>query len=160
MTVTITGDRTLALKFDQFPDQARAALEVRITQFIDRIAAASEQHEPVSPGKTGRLRSEIKARVYTSKDRIAGYVSIYAPGMPGEYAKAAALEYGSDKPRHVFQRASRMTSMLTNSRRRMVMRVSKPVHLKAYRYLRGPFDDMLNELNAALAQALEDAVAE
>lgn len=155
MAVTITGDRELALRFDKFPQEARGRIEERITSLIGRL---QDRVEAAAPRKTGKLRSEIKARVYTSTNRVAGYVSVYAPGAPGEYAKAATLEYGSDKPRRAF--ASRAASRLASGRRRIVSRLSKPVHIEAFRYLRGPFEELTPEFQAELEAAISEVVAE
>lgn len=160
MAVILKGNRELELKFDQFPQQLHGRLEARITQLIDSLQARIEGARPVSPGKSRKLRSEVKSRVYSSQNRIAGYVSIYAPGNSGEYAKAAALEYGSNKPRRSFERVGRMASLLTRGRRRIVSRLSKPVHLEAYRYMRGPFEDSMSEFQAALETEVNEAVAE
>lgn len=154
MAVTITGERELALKFDQFPQQIHQQLEQRIAGFVASLQA---KIEGAAPRKTGKLRSEIKGRVYSSQNRVAGYVSVYAPGAPGEYAKAATLEYGSDKTR---KRTSRIALKLTTSRTRIASRISKPIHIQAYRYLRGPFDDQMSEFQTELEAMVAEAAAE
>lgn len=154
MTVETTGGRELALRFDTFPARAHAKLVDRITSLTDRLKA---RVEAATPFKTGKLRTEITSAVYADKpDRVAGYVEVYAPGAPGEYPKAATLEYGSDKPRRradsggIFRR-------LGAGQKRIESRLTKAVHIEAYRYLRGPFaemtDEVYSELNAALAEA-------
>lgn len=158
MPVVMRGDRELSARFDQFPENARKRLEERITGIVDSLEARIEGTAP--RGKTGRLRSEIKSRVYSSPGRVAGYVSVYAPGVAGEYAKAATLEYGSDKPRRAFARSTSLTSRLTRSSRRIVSRISKPVHIEARHYLRGPFESSLDEYRTDLQAGLDDAVAD
>ena len=155
MAVTITGERELALKFDRFPAEAHDALEQRITSIIESLQA---RIEGVTPHKTGKLRSEIRSRIYSSPKRIAGYVSVYAPGDANEYPKAATLEYGSDKPRRAFEKRAELA--LGRSKRRIVSRMSKPVHIVARRYLRGPLADMASEIQAQLEAALAEAAAE
>lgn len=159
MPVVTRGERELSLRFDQFPDQARHFLEERISRIVDRLEGAVRSATP--RGKTGDLRSEITSRVYTSAGRVAGYVSVYAPGGGSNpYAKAATLEYGTDKPRRSFERSQSLVSRLTGARRRIVSRISKPVHLEARRYLRGPFESSGGEIRSELNAGLEDAIAE
>lgn len=158
MTVSSRGDRELALRFDTFPARAHARLAERVTALIETLEA---RVEAAAPQLTGRLRSEVHSRVYTDKpSRIAGYVEIYAPAIPGEYAKAATLEYGTDKPRRVFQRTSGVMSRLSHPRRRIVERATAAVHIEAVRYLRGPFADLKDEANAQLNAALAASAQE
>jgi hypothetical protein len=158
MTAETTGDRELALRFETFPTRARAKLVDRITSLTDTLHA---RVEAATPHLTGKLQSEITSKVYADNpDRVAGYVEVYAPGAPGEYPKAATLEYGSDKPRRAFERTGGLLSRLGKPRRRIAGRVSASVHIEAFRYLRGPFADleseMYAELNAALAEAANE----
>jgi hypothetical protein len=154
MAVIITGERELELKFDNFPREVHSALEERITAITENLRA---RVEAAAPRKTGLLRSEIKSRVYSSKNRIAGYVSVYAPGREGEYAKAATLEYGTDKPRHA---VSRIMDRMGKSHRRIMDRISKPVHIEAYRYLRGPFADLMPEIQSDLESVVSQVTSE
>lgn len=158
MGAIISGERELALKFDEFPYVVRDRLEVRLTELIESLKSRVEGTRPVTPGKSGKLHSEIAGRVYSSNHRVAGYVSIYAPGEQEAYAKAAALEYGSNKPRRQFMRQGRLAAMFTSSRRRIVAKLSKPVHLEAYRYLRGPFTDTENEFREVCEEVLAEAL--
>lgn len=157
MTVETTGDRELALRFDTFPARAREKLVDRITALTERLKA---RVEAATPYKTGKLRGEITSVVYGDQpDRVAGYVEVYAPGAPGEYPKAATLEYGSDKPRRrsdsggIFRR-------LGAGQKRIESRLTNTVHIEAYRYLRGPFADMNDEVYSELNAALAEAAAE
>ena len=43
---------------------------------------------------------------------------------------------------------------------RMERRLSKTPHIEAFRYLRGPFEEMKPEIQAGLDEALAEAVAE
>lgn len=154
----ITGERELSLKFDTFPSRARQALEARITALTDALQARIEATAPV---KTGKLRSEIADRVYADNpNRIAGRVSVYAPGAAGEYAKAATLEYGSNKPRRIFKRGGGIAARVARGNRRIVERMSKPARIQAFRYLRNPLEEMRPEIEAELLQALSEVVDE
>jgi hypothetical protein len=157
MGVITRGDRELGLRFDVFPDQARKKLEERIRglteQLDERVAAAA-------PVRTGKLRTEIASRTFSGQQRVAGYVSVYAPGVPTEYPKAATLEYGSNKVRRVRERLS-FLGRLGGVKARLVKRAAgKPAHIAAFRYLRGPFEGMRAEIEAALDEAIAETVAE
>jgi hypothetical protein len=159
MSVITRGDRELGLRFEKFPTQAHAKLEEHMRKLVDALQARVEAAAP--RGKTGRLKTEIKGRVFAdSPSRVAGYVEVYAPGVPGEYAKAATLEYGTDKPRRVFERTGGLLARVGAGRRRIVARVSKPVHIRAFRYLRGSIEGMRPEVEAELALALAEAAGE
>lgn len=160
MAVIIRGDREISQRFETFPTALRASLSARIRALTDELYA---RVEAVVPRKTGKLASEIVARVYDdSPTRVAGYVSVYAPGDSREYPKAASLEYGTNKARRRFSK----TQTIINRRgktQRAVERLSRPVHLAARRYLRGPLQDMgpevRTELEAAVQKAVDDAEA-
>jgi hypothetical protein len=157
MGLITRGDRELALRFEKFPTQAHAKLEGRMHKLVDSLQAHAEA---LAPNRTGRLKTEIKSRVFAdSPTRIAGYVEVYAPGVPGEYAKAATLEYGTDKPRRVLvERFSKLLGRF--SKRRLVARVTKPIHIRAFRYLRGASAEIRGEVETELAAALAEAAAE
>jgi len=158
VTVTVRGDRELALLFDQFPERMRGKLRERITALVSQLEG---EIEAVTPVKTGRLRSEITERIYSDDpSRVAGYVSVYAASVTGEYAKAATLEYGTNKARRLTERRSLIARAFGRGRRRIVASMSKPVHIAARRYLRGPFETMEPEIRAALEEAMAEAVAE
>lgn len=157
-TVSTRGERELALRFDTLPARVHKKLEQRITALTDALQA---RIEAAAPYKTGKLRSEVTGRVYAGQsDRVAGYVSIYSPGDSKEYPKAATLEYGTDKPRRSFERATKIDALFGRSRRRILSKVSRPVHIAAFAYLRGPFDSMRPEIQAALEEAIAEAAAE
>lgn len=160
MGVITRGDRELGLRFEKFPTQAHAKLEQRMHKLVDSLQARAEAIAP--RGATGRLKTEIKGRVFAdSPTRIAGYVEVYAPGVPGEYPKAATLEYGTDKPRKIADRAhSGLLARVTRSQRRIAARMSKPVHIAAFRYLRGASAEMRDEVGTELAAALAEAAKE
>lgn len=152
MTLITRGDRELALRLDTFPEHARAKIKERIDSLTDKLLLRVKQ---AAPYRTGLLRSEIKGRTFASErtDRVSGYVSIYAPQRPKEYAKAATLEYGSDKARRVFDRASR-------GKRRIVAKLSRPARIEAFAYLRGPFEEMRPEIETEIDAALAESVAD
>lgn len=144
-SVIVRGERELALRFDRFPIELHKQLAERIEALTDLLEGRVETETPV---RTGRLRSEIRERVFIDQpERVAGYVSVYAPGKPTEYPKAATLEYGTDKPRRIFARA-------LSGRSKVVSRMTRPVHITARRYLRDPIEDIRPEAEAAFAEVL------
>ncbi len=158
-TVVIKGARAIELRFGEFPAKAHQMIEQRITALTDVLQARIEAAAPV---KTGRLRSEIKGRIYADQaNRVAGYVSVYSPeGGSNEYAKAATLEYGTNKPRRAFSRLNKIEALLGQSKRRIIGKMSKPVHIQAFAYLRGPLEQMRPEIEAALNDAIAATVTE
>jgi hypothetical protein len=158
MTI-ITGDRELDLRFQRLPAAVHARLENRMSTLVDELKARAQS---AAPRRTGRLQGEIVGRVYAdSPTRVAGYVQVYAPGAPNEYPKAATLEYGSNKPRRIVERAqSGILARLRRSRQRLLARTSSPVHIRAYRYLRGSIEGMRSEIASGLADAVTEAVNE
>jgi hypothetical protein len=158
MAVVTRGEREMSLRLDTFPARARQRIEVRITALTAKLEALARE---AAPHKTGELRSEITGRVYAdSSSRIAGYVSVFAPGNPKEYPKAATLEYGTDKPRRIFERGGGIAARLGLSQRRIASRVSKPARIEAFEYLRGPIEQMKPEIVLALNEALAETTAE
>lgn len=154
MTVITRGEREISQRLDGFP----SFLQRKLT---DRIAALTEQLwedvESVVPHRTGKLASEIASRLYSQPQRIAGYVSVYAPGRPSEYPKAGALEYGWWAAPHP---TSGVMSRLLGSNRRAKARTAGATHIAAARYLRGPLEALKPEAVAALDEAVAEAIAE
>lgn len=158
MGLASKGDRQLAQLFDVFPKAAHDKLAARMVLIVDRLTARIQSQAPF---KTGELRREIIGREFSDQpDRIAGRVEVYAPGVPGAYAKAATLEYGTDKPRRVFDRTDSLIARATGRNKRLVQRVSKPVHIRAFRYLRNPIEEMREEIDAELSAAVAEAANE
>ena len=159
INVALTGEREVALRLERFPAELHTRLVQAVRELTDELYARIIDTEPF---KTGKLKSETLEREFSDNpDRIAGYVSIYAPGDPDEYAKAATLEYGTDKPRKVPDRAHGFLMRLNGSHRRIAARLSsQPVHIEARRYLRGPLAAMRSAVEARLEQAIAAAVGE
>lgn len=159
MTVIIRGEREISQRFEQFPQELRQALKTRIEALIQELWTRVES---VVPHRTGRLASEITSKVYDdSPTRIAGYVSVYAPDDPRrEMPKAGALEYGSSKARKIHDKSGRMETLRNGKRRKIVVGMTKPAHLAARRYLRGPLAEMEPMIRAALEEAVAAAIAD
>jgi hypothetical protein len=162
MGVITRGEREIDLAFETFPTKAHELLAERITGIIDTLQARIEE---AAPEKTGLLRSEIHERLYADlPQRVAGYVQVIAARDPEhEYAKAASLEYGVNKPRRVAERANRfetLTGRLERPHRLLAARLGSAVHMRAFRYLRGPIEQMRPEIEGELAEALNAAAGE
>jgi hypothetical protein len=157
VSIVTRGDREISLRFDTFPARAHKRLEEKIGILTEQLEARVQAATPVL---TGLLRSEVTPRDFADNvNRVAGYVSIFAHSS-NEYAKAATLEYGSNKPRHTSQRASSGILSRFGLKQRIADRMSKPVMIKAFEYLRGPLAQMKPEIEAGLNEALAEAAAE
>jgi hypothetical protein len=156
MTEIVRGERELKQLFETFPAWAHNRLEARIRRIVETLQERSQESAPL--GKTHKLRSEFRSRVYADQPhRIAGYVSVFAGSDTREYPKAATLEYGTDKPRRLFERAAGGALVLGRKGRktfRIVRRITRPVHIRAFRFLRQPFEDMRPEIEAQLEEAI------
>lgn len=151
VSVRVTGAREVAANLEAIPARLRKRLKSRIGELTEELKA---EVVAAAPMRTGRLRSEITARLYADhKDRIAGYVSVYAPGVPNEYVKAGALEYG----RHAFPGTRRL---IRGNNRRAKERISKGNRIGAFRYLRGPLAAMRETALTVIAETVAEVTAE
>lgn len=155
----VTGDRKLGLRFEKFPEVAREALTRRITaltaELLDRVRAAE-------PEKTGKLRSETSSIVLSNERKIAGIVRIRTD-IKGEYAKAAALEYGARKSTRVKEHAmglSHFWAKAVEPRQVMVAAYNRKPDIAQHFFLRGPLEAMKGEIFAELEAAMIEAEGE
>lgn len=153
MTVITRGEREISDRFESFPVFAQQKLTERIGALTEQLW---EGVESAVPHRTGRLASEIASRLYSKPQRIAGYVSVYAPGASGEYPKAGALEYGWWAAPH----PSGVMMRLAGSNRRAKARIAGATRVAARRYLRGPLAAMRPEVVVALDEVMAEAIAE
>jgi hypothetical protein len=158
VTIVTRGERETSLRFDKFPSKLTARLEQKIRDLTEML---DERIEAVTPKKTGLLRSEITPKVYTGDngDRVAGYVSVFAGDRAKEYAKAATLEYGTDKPRRIPDHGG-VFRKLGRGQKRIESRLTRPARTIAFRFLRQPFEQMQPEIIAGLEEAVAETVAE
>lgn len=146
---------------EAFPWRIRRKLVRRVRSLTGVLEGAVRSAAPV---RTGKLRSEIHSRLFADRPgRVAGYVEVYAPGDPKEYAKAATLEYGSDASRRIFHRDA--AGQILYGRRfgraaKLVRSRTRPVHIQAYRYLRGPLAQLRPEFIAAIDEVAGRAAEE
>lgn len=152
ITAEIQTERTIGLKFDQFPEQARqrlrAAIETLIGDLHDQVTAAA-------PSESGKLRGEIQPRVEEYPNRITGVVAV-----TDEFAKAAALEYGAHSSVMVKAHTASLDHIygkLVEPFSVMVGAHSRRVDIAEHRYLRGPLHAMEGQIFEALQEALVEA---
>lgn len=162
----VLGERVLVAKYSEIPARTKRILRRRITTLARALqggvrAAIPVRKSPRWPSALPALTQFIVSKVYAdTPGRVAGYVSVYAPSTPAEYAKAATLEYGSNRPRAVADAERGVMRRLRGSSRRIKARLGKPAVIQAYRYLRGPLGDMRAEVTAALEEGIGEMVAE
>jgi hypothetical protein len=159
--IEIDSDRLVALRFEQFPERARAAIANRLGSITQRLLARVQGNEP---SRTGRLRGETQSSVTTGNDRISGRVRVdTSRGGEAEHGKAAALEYGAHGTAHVSAHAMQLShfyDQLIAPREVLVAAYDRRVDIAERRFLRGPLDDMRSEIIEELRQALAEAAAE
>lgn len=163
MTLTTSGDREIALRFETFPDRVRQRITQRVSSLIDSLKARIKAATPYDAANHSaiHLRDEIESRMYTDQpDRVAGYVSVYSPGDPKQYPKAATLEYGSDAIRRKLEKSASLFDRFGRPKRRVIGRANAAAHIRAFAYLRGPFEGIKSEAETSLGEALSEATEE
>lgn len=150
--IAISGDRQVALRFDEFPQQAHEALRAHITTLVADLRARVVAAEPK---RTGRLERETVAVVNDGANRITGLVRISA-----EFGKAGALEYGAHgtaKLKAHYARLDHVYSRLVAPMSVMIAAHSRQVDIAEHRFLRSGLDavrdEAVNEMRAALDEA-------
>lgn len=151
--VFVTGDREVELLFDEFPQRLHASLRVRIESLTEELYARIES---AVPRRTGKLAQSVRSALRDTPDRIAGTVSV-----SGQFAKAAALEYGAHaaftrkahamRLDHVFAR--KLAGPITVD----VPSASVTADIAERRFLRGPEAEMAGEVEADLRAAIDEA---
>jgi hypothetical protein len=160
INIAVTGDREVAVKFDELPKRAHDRILARIIGLTDRLLA---RVRGAAPDKTGKLRGEITSRIYDDAGvgRITGRVFI-AGGLPkNEYAKAAALEYGAHgtvSVRDHLERRNKVFGREIAPMMVMVRRHSRRIDITAERFLRDPIGEMSAEAVAEIRAAVEEAI--
>lgn len=156
--LNIDGDLRAAVRFEEFPERARAALRRKIDELAGELLGQVIADEPQ---KTGQLRGETKKSIADRPEFVRGTVRVAAKDA-AEARKAAALEYGAQKPAQVPAHAMRLTHVFGRQVAPfevMVGAYSRPMHLAARRYLRSPLEAMRGEIRDGLQEALQEALA-
>lgn len=154
---TVTGDRQVGLRFEEFPDQLyddlRREIDALAHELLGRIQAAT-------PVLSGQLRSQERVRVFADKDKIKGYIDLAAPGK--DRAKAAALEYGAHRNAKV-KSYSRTVDVVFGEHldapvTQIVKAHSRPTNIMEHAFERGPLADMSSEIQNRSAAVVKNAV--
>jgi hypothetical protein len=160
--VTVSGERRVALKLDEFPQELRGQLEARISELTAELQA---QVEAAAPSRTGKLKSEIRGRVFADNPKhVSGIVDVYAPKGSGEFAKAAALEYGASASTNVSTHPMKLdhywADKLAAPTTVLVAAHSRTVNIAEHDFLRGPLAAMEPQIQMALEEVVEAATIE
>jgi hypothetical protein len=153
--IEISTSRRVDLRFDDFPDQARSALKQAITGATERLLTAARAR---APKRTGRLASLIKSRVVAGDKYITGIVA-----MTGDFAKAAAEEYGAHNATEVRAHEARLAHLFSRPMTQISVQVtahSRKLNIQARNYLRGALDEVRSGALSDMEEAVEKAVKE
>jgi hypothetical protein len=157
--IEVDGERLVALRFEQFPERARAAIKRRLEALTAQLYSRVESAEPQ---RTGKLRQETQSFVDERDDRVTGRVKVLARET-SEHGKGAALEYGAHGSAQVGAHAmtlSHLWGRMIAPRQVLVAAYSRRVNISERRYLRGSLDTLRGEVIEQLRQALAEAMSE
>lgn len=150
----VIGERRFALRFDEFPQELRAAILPVVTKYgqelYDSVVAKI-------PKKTGRAASLVQMTVFDNENSVKAILR-----FKGDYAKVAALNYGSHKSIDVKIHASALNhvySRIINSEGVEVQAYSRRTNIEAVKFLGSSLEEVGPEFLAALKEAIARAVA-
>lgn len=159
--ISVTGDRQVGLRFDEFPQVLYADLRREIETLSAQLFAAVEAD---TPSKTGLLHSQERLRLFTDPNRITGYVDIAGTKGSQDFAKAGALEYGAHRATKVSAHSMRLDHhwalKLAEPETVMVQAFTRTPHIAEHAFERGPLKAMEPEVIARLNAVVQKAVAE
>ena len=157
--ITLTGDTSTILRFEQFPQAVHARLLATLNSIEQRLEAAVVAAEPV---KQGQLVALTGGRVYDHGDRIAAVVGVRTKDQDSAL-KAMALEYGSHKALMVRAHEAKLTHLWGRAISPMMVQVaqhSRVPNIDPRRFLRDPAAairaEAIAEMRASLDQAVRD----
>jgi hypothetical protein len=155
---TLTGDRSLSLRFDEFPRKLHDRFLAKVREITARLADAVRADAP--HGKTGKLANSVVERVYDDGPaRIKGRVTVSR-----DFAKAAALEYGAHKRTKVSAHAMRLDHVFANRLAApltvAVGAYSRTPNIEATRFMRGPLAAAEAEIAEELRAVVDAVIAE
>jgi hypothetical protein len=157
--IDIKYAREVALRFEQFPEAARTRLVERVEALTERLKGLVEEAIPRRTGRSARVRRtgpSLSARVETKMRMGENYVRGTVK-LDGDWAKAAALEYGSHREIEV---AERVRARLFRPTLQVAAAYTRKTNIDPEDYLRGPLASIADEALAELKQAMEEAVAD
>jgi hypothetical protein len=157
-----TGERTVALRFDKFPEVARAKFVEIVTVYQAQLQAAIAAKLP--RGRTGRIAAALAGGVESTQYKVRGWVSLQGGDLKTVILPAMALEYGSNTAVKVSAKSGRgLRTVYGREVTPMQVAVgaySRQTNIVAQRFLRGPLSTVADSFQAALEQGLIDAAAE
>jgi hypothetical protein len=159
--IGIDGDRQIGLRFEEFPDHLHDDLRGEIDALSRELFGRIEAQVP---SNTGKLRSQVRLRMFDQEDRIRGYIDIAGDKGSTDHAKAGALEYGSrGKPAKVGAHQMKLDhfwrTRLAAPISVLVDAYTRTPNIAEHAFMRGPLDAMRPEILARLNAAVEQAVA-
>jgi hypothetical protein len=146
--IEIQGAREVDLRFDEFPEAARANLFEAITRATSQLEDLVRQ---AVPKKTGKLAATIHSQVTQSSRRVTGSVNVTA-----DFGKAGAIEYGSH--RQITVKEHKLTSALTAHTDRLVSQYQRTTNIDPHEYLRGPLHQIESDALASMHDAVQGAI--
>ena len=160
--IDVTGDRQVALRFDEFPDALYEELKAEINALSVELYA---RVQAATPEVTGELRGAERLRLFTDPNRITGYVDVEGGKTSGGlYSEAAALEYGAHRPTKVKAHAMSLdhhwSQKLAQAEQVLVTAYDRTPDIQEFAFERGPLAAMAPEIAARLNAVVEKAVAE
>lgn len=149
---TITGTNSVTQRFEDIPVRLYDRLVGRVTQLTDELEG---RVRGAAPKLTGKLEGEIVSQVFDNPDRVVGRVT-----LSGEYAKAAALEYGAHGTTNVSAHEVELSTVfgrrLTAPLTVMIAAHSRRLNIAQQSFLRPSIAGM----NNSIVEGLRDAVNE
>jgi hypothetical protein len=156
--IDVAGARQVGLRFDEFPDRLYDDLRVTIDDLSRQLFGLIRAK---TPDLSGRLLGQERLRLFADKNRITGYVDIAGEGSQ-DFAKAAALEYGSKgKSTGVKAHGMRLdhywATQLARPRMVMVEAYNRTPNIAEAAFERGPLATMAPEIAVRLNAVVENA---
>ncbi|HEY2178102.1 MAG TPA: hypothetical protein VGH15_05920 [Caulobacteraceae bacterium] len=156
----ITGARNVEILFERFPDDLHGALYSEIHALAEELLA---RVEAATPSRTGRLRSQERARMFDDKNRIAGVVDIAGEKGSRDFGKASALEYGAHRPTKVKAHKMRLDhawgAALNAPMTVLVDAYTRTPDIAEHAFERGPLAAMQGEIFTRLGAVVDKAAA-
>jgi len=157
IVATVTGDVSLGVRLDTFPEAARARLLKSIENIVSRLGSQIRSRIPGS----GKLRSEFVDRVFSDKSKVVGLIKLSAPKGSHDFAQAGALEYGAHRAAKVGSHNMRLDHVFASKLKAPITAIvaayQRTPNIEAHRFIRDPVaqakGDVMRELTDAVMEA-------
>jgi hypothetical protein len=154
--ITLTGDRQVILRFENFPQFARARLLETMQGLEVQLLAAVQSLEP--KGKTGELRARTSGTVFNDPAQVKALVGVRVPGAKALYPRAAALNYGSHRSIVVRKHEAAMARLTRRMSGEMSPVYTRMTNIHAQQFLQRGLDMVRPAAVPALRAAIEAAI--